>query len=623
MSLEALHCTCGRTTIEPPVPCGAPIPTCSHLCSIARPCGHPQAAWHTCHVGPCPPCTHSTDRPCAGGHEIKHIPCHIQEVVCTRKCGKLLPCGTHTCEKVCHYGPCVSEDILAAAAHAHQELEKSAAVYASTILESAKGARIRTSSAQGSDASSTAAPTGEIDGKRVYDRAFSDFMHQNASRAQVACNNICNHPRDLCPHTCQVACHPGKPCPAIPCNQSLTVYCACNRLCAAIPCLHGAASAESDMEQDLNARSVPCDDMCLSAERARAFASGAGVSVGDARGAAIPFPDALVAYARENGAAADKIERQLRAFLAAGTGRPHSIDLPCMMGAARGFVHQLAEVYGLHSESFGVDPKRYVRIRCYTAADGTVRKDGMSSIGTEVAPGIIVMPSMTLLEAAAYVEKKEKARANNFVKVFPPAATAVHPLEPHVSSMDQGAIGRTLHLLNIRRSTKETDLRDCLGCGGACAFRRLDDHNMLATFETQGRAARALENVHSAEARGSVLPCKARYWGVGVEAFLASKDMHSPSIPPAPSASRQTAGASAWATIVSSKGATAHASMSAAGTIGAPIVASPPAAPVFNRFAAAFNDTPTPAPAPADSNTWVRGTRRATARALGEDDGAW
>lgn len=109
-SFEELICSCGRTVMEPPIPCGTQI-SCSYPCTRdPPPCGHPRAT-HSCHpetVG-CPLCPFLTKRLCAcGKKEIPNVKCSLDrdKVRCGSACGKLLPCGFHRCERSCHPGDC-------------------------------------------------------------------------------------------------------------------------------------------------------------------------------------------------------------------------------------------------------------------------------------------------------------------------------------------------------------------------------------------------------------------------------------------------------------------------------------------------------------------------------------
>ncbi|KAJ8971889.1 hypothetical protein NQ314_000502 [Rhamnusium bicolor] len=104
-SFEELYCECGASVIYPPIPCGTKPPNCTKPCSRQRACSHD--ANHSCHIGPCPPCTVLCKRWCHGHHEQRSaIPCHQETFSCGLPCGRKMPCGRHKCNKPCHEGPC-------------------------------------------------------------------------------------------------------------------------------------------------------------------------------------------------------------------------------------------------------------------------------------------------------------------------------------------------------------------------------------------------------------------------------------------------------------------------------------------------------------------------------------
>ncbi|KAL3282485.1 hypothetical protein HHI36_005668 [Cryptolaemus montrouzieri] len=104
-SFEELYCECGASVLYPPIPCGTKPPICNEPCVRERDCGH--EVNHSCHTGPCPPCTILCKRWCYGGHEQRGtIPCHQENFSCGLACGKGMPCGKHKCNKPCHLGPC-------------------------------------------------------------------------------------------------------------------------------------------------------------------------------------------------------------------------------------------------------------------------------------------------------------------------------------------------------------------------------------------------------------------------------------------------------------------------------------------------------------------------------------
>ncbi|KAF8629368.1 hypothetical protein AX17_005664 [Amanita inopinata Kibby_2008] len=109
-SFEEMVCFCGRTVIEPPIPCGTKI-VCNYQCPRPPPpCGHPRTP-HTCHEDPvpCPPCAFLAKKPCAcGKKEVDNVRCSLEreKVSCGVTCGKLMSCGFHHCQRLCHAGEC-------------------------------------------------------------------------------------------------------------------------------------------------------------------------------------------------------------------------------------------------------------------------------------------------------------------------------------------------------------------------------------------------------------------------------------------------------------------------------------------------------------------------------------
>ncbi len=121
-------CHCGRTVLEPPIPCGTRI-ACTYPCARPPPpCGHPKTQ-HACHEDPtpCVPCIFLASKQCACGKKmVDNVRCSQEKVSCGTKCGKyvlalasaycpllklrhvfrLLACGYHHCERSCHGDAC-------------------------------------------------------------------------------------------------------------------------------------------------------------------------------------------------------------------------------------------------------------------------------------------------------------------------------------------------------------------------------------------------------------------------------------------------------------------------------------------------------------------------------------
>jgi len=101
---DEVSCNCGKTVLQPPLPCGTKHPVCRLPCQRYKSCGHPQTA-HTCHEDneSCPNCPFLVEKACmCGKKSLKHQPCWLNDVRCGQVCGKRLKCGSHYCQKLCH-----------------------------------------------------------------------------------------------------------------------------------------------------------------------------------------------------------------------------------------------------------------------------------------------------------------------------------------------------------------------------------------------------------------------------------------------------------------------------------------------------------------------------------------
>ena len=105
---EKLVCSCGAT--EAFVKCGVEL-KCSNTCNKPLPCGAHQCRL-PCHPSttPCAPCDIKVTVPCRCGRDEREFDCEFRSVQweCKEPCGKLLDCGHHRCERVCHFGDCSS-----------------------------------------------------------------------------------------------------------------------------------------------------------------------------------------------------------------------------------------------------------------------------------------------------------------------------------------------------------------------------------------------------------------------------------------------------------------------------------------------------------------------------------
>lgn len=100
---DEISCNCGKTVLQPPLPCGTSPPPCRFDCERPKDCGHPRVP-HNCHGGEesCPKCPFLAQKPCLCGKKtLKNQPCWLTEVRCGEVCGRKLKCGSHFCRKQC------------------------------------------------------------------------------------------------------------------------------------------------------------------------------------------------------------------------------------------------------------------------------------------------------------------------------------------------------------------------------------------------------------------------------------------------------------------------------------------------------------------------------------------
>jgi transcriptional repressor NF-X1 len=207
---EPLACTCDRTVLQPPLPCGTPMPACRFPCSRPQQCAHPVS--HTCHsTDECPLCPVLVERECSGGHGMFNtVPCHQRIVSCGRTCDKLLSCGDHRCPEPCHPGDC--EDVITRAPAVKVPPRPSAAMW------------------------------GELDPAEA-----AEAEEAQSRAAALSCGLACGKLRD-CGHPCVAPCHPGQPCPMIACQHDVRVSCTCGNRTVVTKCLAGDANDVASYE---------------------------------------------------------------------------------------------------------------------------------------------------------------------------------------------------------------------------------------------------------------------------------------------------------------------------------------------------------------------------------------
>ncbi|OZC11618.1 NF-X1 type zinc finger [Onchocerca flexuosa] len=88
--------------------------SCNAICGKTRGAGCTHPCTDQCHPGPCSECALTIIQKCNCGRQIIAGRCGKQlEFKCSMVCGKMLNCGLHKCEMICHQGECnVCEHVI-------------------------------------------------------------------------------------------------------------------------------------------------------------------------------------------------------------------------------------------------------------------------------------------------------------------------------------------------------------------------------------------------------------------------------------------------------------------------------------------------------------------------------
>ncbi|PIA36907.1 hypothetical protein AQUCO_03200102v1 [Aquilegia coerulea] len=97
-------CCCGKTMLQKErASCLDPIPTCPQICGKLLPCGIHHCN-ELCHAGDCPPCMIVVSQSCRCGSSSRSVECSRkmdEKFVCEKACGRKKNCGRHRCSERC------------------------------------------------------------------------------------------------------------------------------------------------------------------------------------------------------------------------------------------------------------------------------------------------------------------------------------------------------------------------------------------------------------------------------------------------------------------------------------------------------------------------------------------
>ncbi|ORY82511.1 hypothetical protein BCR37DRAFT_357681 [Protomyces lactucae-debilis] len=306
------------TDIEPEhlctEPCNRPLSCGNHHCAVL------------CHRGPCPPCLEATfeEIACACGGTVLSPPiaCGALLPVCLLPCTRPTACGHPPIPHDCH------QDTVSCPRCPY--LVERLCLCGKTPVKNQPCWQKSVSCGQLCD--------------KVQACGHACKLRCHAGSCE-ACTQPCGKLR-ACGHGCAATCHYPEKCPDVPCNARVDASCACGNIKLAVCC--GTSTA------------LECTDFCAAVVRSQKLAEalGGGSSKTTAT-SLIEYPTDLVEYYKDNKIWCTTIESAMREFCVESAKvklfKPMRTEL-------RQFVHELAEVYGMRSESLDEGPHRAVQI---------------------------------------------------------------------------------------------------------------------------------------------------------------------------------------------------------------------------------------------------------------------
>ncbi|KZF26790.1 hypothetical protein L228DRAFT_252154 [Xylona heveae TC161] len=455
-SPDIVHlCPCGKTPLteiseQPRRSCEDKIPNCNKKCLKMLACGHP--CQQVCHSDPCLPCLLTVPIACRCGRVLSSTTCHQgteeppqciricktalscgrhecgerccpgerkaverqitkkklrplnapprpfendfeAEHICTRICGRLLKCGTHTCPELCHKGPCGScreaifDEISCNCGRTvlHPPLPcgtKPPPCRFDCERPKLCGHPQVPHNCHGDEESCPRCPfltekqclcgrralknqqcwladvrCGEICGRKL--KCGSHFCRKTCHRpgdcedAGRPCLQACGKPKKTCGHSCEEPCHAPSTCKEDkPCIHKIMVTCDCQRLKQEMKC------NASNRDEGNSQKELKCDDECGRLERNRQLALALRIDPEAHQDDHVPYSQDTLSMFQENAKWAPGPEREIRIFAADETQK--RLRFKPMPAHQRAFVHSLTQDIGLDSESMDPEPHRHV-----------------------------------------------------------------------------------------------------------------------------------------------------------------------------------------------------------------------------------------------------------------------
>ena len=529
------HCPCGKTALSeiseiPRTSCTDAIPNCKASCEKRLACGHD--CQQVCHAGNCLPCLRTVSIKCRCGRNEFNTICHQgvderpqclrickvhlncgrhecgerccpgekkatdrqnfkrkmksvtldlarqmrQEIepehICTRMCGRTLKCGNHTCQNLCHKGPCDSckeaifEDLSCncgrtvlqaplpcgtrpppctflcnrrkdcghpqTAHNCHTDDESCPKCPFLTDRPCMCGKKtLKNQPCWRSDVS-----CGLVCGKKL--KCGSHFCQKPCHRTgdcedvMAPCQQQCGKAKKSCGHPCEKVCHAPSACKEDKaCPFKVIITCECQRKKEGVKC-----NARAGVPDPSRQSSLKCDDECARLERNRNLAAALHISDNHSD-EHVPYSTNTLNMYLEDIKWAHAQEELLRAFAADPNER--RLRFKPMKPHQRAFIHSVAEDFGFDVESMDPEPHRHVMLfktpKFVAAPMKTLQQAArIKRAALNIGAPIHSVPSTKTVASNGATSKPNQLgqQWNGILLTEPRFALTVSELQPHV-----------------------------------------------------------------------------------------------------------------------------------------------------------------------------------------------
>ncbi|KFY26225.1 hypothetical protein V493_04220 [Pseudogymnoascus sp. VKM F-4281 (FW-2241)] len=348
---DSYTCWCAKDVDPKAIP-GLPPHSCGQTCGkprAPRNCPHPCDLM--CHAGPCPPCPHMGPiQACFCGKDEVSKRCidtyYDSGWSCGKKCGDMMPCGEHECEKGCHEGLCGSCEVLVESRCYCGKVEK----------------MVPCSDRGDEKDSSIVKEDNEVDSWT------GSFEYSRRTALSIVAR--CHHPLPLWK---EYFARPGFWPVDMNASRNVTKESACpvSRSCLSFADVgerRRQLSVIKHLKQEVRClatkaapvterKTLACDDECLRLQRNAKLAAALNIP-SDHTDDHIPYSTATLDYFKGSPKWCQTQEREFRVFAADITVK--QFRFKPMSAAQRAFLHSLAEDFALDTESVDPEPHRHV-----------------------------------------------------------------------------------------------------------------------------------------------------------------------------------------------------------------------------------------------------------------------